>query len=44
MISVDQSTNDKGQDEKNSNNVEKVDARLLPVEENTTSEEKEQLR
>ena len=44
MISVDQSTNDKGQDETKGNNVEEVDARLLPVEENTTSEEKEQLR
>ena len=44
MISVDQSTNDKGQDETKGNNVEEVDARLLPVEKNTTSEEKEQLR
>ena len=44
MISVDQSTNDKGQDETKGNSVEEVDARLLPVEENTTSEEKEQLR
>ena len=44
MISVDQSTNDKGQHETKGNNVEEVDACLLPVEENTTSEEKEQLR
>ena len=43
MISVDQSTNDKGQDETKGNNVKEVDERLLPVEENTTSEEKEQL-
>ena len=44
MISVDQSTNDKGQDETKGNNVEEIDTRLLPVEENTSSEEKEQLR
>ena len=44
MISVDQSTNDKGQDETKGNNVEEVDARLLPVQENTKSEEKEELR
>ena len=44
MISGDQSTNAKGQDETKGNNVEEVDARLLPVEKNTTSEEKEQLR
>ena len=43
MISVDQSTNDKGQDETKGNNVEEVDGRLLPMEENT-SEEKEELR
>ena len=44
MISVDQSTNAKGQDETKGNNVEEVDARLLPVEENINSEEKEELR
>ena len=44
MVSVDQSTNDKGQDETKGKNVEEIDTRLLPVEENTSSEEKEQLR
>ena len=44
MISADQSTNDRGQDETKGNNVEEVDARLLPVQENTKSEEKEELR
>ena len=44
MISVDQSTNDKGQDETKGNNVEEADTLLLPGQENTSSEEKEHLR
>ena len=44
MISVDQSTNDKGQDETKGQLVKEANARLLPGQENTSSEEKEHLR
>ena len=44
MISVYQSTNDKGQEETKGHNVEEADTRLLPVQENTSSEEKQHLR